>query len=236
MNSFPGFPKEGLAFLRALKRNNNREWFQARKPVYDEQVKAPMAALVDALNGHLARTAPDFVTEPGKAIYRIYRDTRFSKDKTPYKTAVAASLTHRRLVKHDGAGLYLAVSPDGVQVGGGIYLPGPETIRALREVFAECGAEFRALFETRRFRGLMGDLLGDRLTRVPKGYPGDHPESELLRGRQWYFFVTLDVGLATTPKALTEIWKRFEVMLPALNFLNAPLLAQRKKESARAMF
>ena len=88
--SFQGFPEAGMQFFRSLARNNRREWFQPRKHIYEEQVKAPMAELVTALNAEMMRFAPDHVVEPAKAIYRIYRDTRFSKDKTPYKTHVAA--------------------------------------------------------------------------------------------------------------------------------------------------
>ncbi|MBV8903100.1 MAG: TIGR02453 family protein, partial [Acidobacteriia bacterium] len=92
---FPGFPREGVEFLRALARNNRREWFQPRKQMFEEQVKQPMRALVETVNTALMGFAPELATEPEKAIYRIYRDTRFSKDKTPYKTHIAASFHHR---------------------------------------------------------------------------------------------------------------------------------------------
>src|SRR6476646_9496914 len=92
---FSGFPAEGMQFFRSLARNNRREWFQPRKHIYDEQVKAPMAELVGALCAEMMRFAPDYVAEPAKAIYRIYRDTRFSKDKTPYKTHIAAVFPRR---------------------------------------------------------------------------------------------------------------------------------------------
>ena len=98
--SFPGFPKAGLAFLADLKQNNTRDWFQPRKEIFESQVKAPMAALVEAFNSHLVKFAPDYDNHPAKAVYRIYRDTRFSKDKTPYKTHIAAILPRRGLQKH----------------------------------------------------------------------------------------------------------------------------------------
>jgi uncharacterized protein (TIGR02453 family) len=120
---FPGFPKEGIAFLRSLAKNNNREWFQERKPVFERSVKSPMEQLVDALNTHLVKFAPQYITEPKKAVYRIYRDTRFSKDKTPYKTHIAASLTRAGMEKHISAGFYCSVSPDQIEVAGGIYMP-----------------------------------------------------------------------------------------------------------------
>src|SRR5512140_2573771 len=99
-SGFPGFSSEAVQFFRGLARNNNREWFQPRKAVFDEQVKRPMGELVNALNAAMAGFAPDYVTEPEKAIFRIYRDTRFSKDKTPYKNHIAASFARRGMPKN----------------------------------------------------------------------------------------------------------------------------------------
>src|SRR5947207_5514614 len=101
---FSGIPKEGVAFLRALSRNNDREWFQPRKEIFESKLKAPMEQLVEAINAELLKFSPDHITDPKKALYRIYRDTRFSKDKTPYKTHIAANFPHRNLVKHAAAG------------------------------------------------------------------------------------------------------------------------------------
>ena len=87
---FPGFPAEGLEFLRKLAKNNKREWFQPRKEIFEAKVKQPMIELVEAVNAELLKFAPDHINDPKKAVYRIYRDTRFSADKTPYKTHIAA--------------------------------------------------------------------------------------------------------------------------------------------------
>jgi len=226
---FRGFPKEGLSFLRQLRRNNNRDWFALHKAKYEEHVKAPMIALVDALNSELAAYAPMLVTDPAKAIYRIYRDTRFSSDKTPYKTQIAASFWHRGLPKHAGAGLYVAVSAEGVDVGGGVYMPGPEELLALRTLIAADWEIFQQLDSNRKVRSLVGELHGEELSRVPKGFPAGHPAEAMLRKKQWYYFVTLDPALAASPKLLPEVVKRFKVMLPMIDFLNAPLLAKNRK-------
>src|ERR1017187_1030953 len=131
-SGFPGFPPEAVTFYRGLARHNTREWFQPRKTVYDEKVKAPMVELVTELNRAMMAFAPDYVTEAPNAIYRIYRDTRFSPDKTPYKTQIAASFARRGMEKHGAAGYYFAISHKGVDVGGGIYFPPPETLAAGR--------------------------------------------------------------------------------------------------------
>jgi uncharacterized protein (TIGR02453 family) len=220
---FAGFPAEGLKFLRSLERNNKREWFQPRKDKFDAHVKAPMVALVEHVNRGLGRLAPDYITDPSQAIYRIYRDTRFSSDKTPYKTHIAASLRRRGMDKHASAGLYFSVSHKEVEVAGGVYMPGPEQLLAIRQHIAEHHVEFRKLLAKPKLRKLLEDLKGDRLTRVPKGFAADHPAADLLRMKQWIYYVVLDPAIATTPQLAEEVLVRFGAMIPVLEFLNAPL-------------
>jgi uncharacterized protein (TIGR02453 family) len=228
---FPGFPPEGMTFLRALVKNNRREWFQPRKPVYEEQVKAPMLDLVTRVTSAMLSFAPAYAGDPEKAIFRIYRDTRFSKDKTPYKTHIAAVFHRRGLNMHGGGGLYFAVSPKEIEVAGGIYMPAPETLRAVRTYLADRHEELRELIQDRARRRLLGEMHGDQLTRVPKGFSPDHPAADLLRHKQFLFYAMLDPALATTPKLEGEIVKRFRALTPFLEFLNAPLA--KAKESAR---
>jgi len=230
---FAGFPREAIVFFKGLERNNRREWFQPRKQIYDEQVKAPMAELIRGLTAEMMRFAPDYVTEPEKAIYRIYRDTRFSKDKTPYKTHVAAVFPRRGLSKHGGGGLYFSVSAKEIEVAGGVYMPGPEQLLAIRGHIAGHEREFRKIIGSRSLKLLMGELQGEQLSRVPKGFPCDHPAADLLRYKQWLYFVTLEPGMATTPKLLAEVRKRFEVMMPLIEFLNAPLVKAAKKPAGQ---
>src|SRR2546425_3793867 len=142
---FGGFPPEAMPFFRALKKNNTREWFQPRKEIYEEKVRGPMLELVTLLMRRMLDFAPDHVADPGKAIYRIYRDTRFSKNKIPYKTHIAAVFPRRDLEKHGGAGYYFSVSPDDIEVGGGGYMPSPEDLRMIRHHLAENHEEFRRI-------------------------------------------------------------------------------------------
>jgi uncharacterized protein (TIGR02453 family) len=232
---FQGFPAEGMQFFRALKRNNRREWFQRHKESYDNLVKAPMLDLVTALTGEMMRFAPDYVADGGKAIYRIYRDTRFSKDKTPYKTHIAAVFPRRGLEKHACAGLYFSVSPFEFEVAGGVYMPGPEQLLAIRHHLAEHHQEFRQIVGSRKVISLMGGLQGEQLSRAPKGFLPSHPAADLLRYRQWLLYVMPDPALVTTAKLLPEIRKRFEVMVPFLEFLNAPLVRTKKRPSQEFM-
>lgn len=232
---FAGFPAQAMTFYRGLARNNTREWFQPRKPIYDEKVKAPMVELVGALNEAMMSFAPDYVTDASKAIYRIYRDTRFSPDKTPYKTQIAASFARRGMEKHGAAGYYFAISHKGVEVGGGIYMPAPETLLAVRTHIAERHGEFRRLAETSSVKRLFGAVQGEQLARVPKGFRAEHPAADLLRFKQFLLFTTLDAAMVTTPKLFVELEKRFRALTPFLDFLNAPLAAKRRlREEQRA--
>src|SRR5262245_34863327 len=125
----PAFPNEGLKFLQTLKRNNNREWFNKHKGIYEESVKRPIEDLIAALAEDFRTFAPEMVASSKVSAYRIYRDTRFSKDKSPYKTHVAAVFPRAGLGKHEGAGFYLHVSHSELFIGGGLYMPEPEDLR-----------------------------------------------------------------------------------------------------------
>jgi uncharacterized protein (TIGR02453 family) len=222
---FTGFPAEGLAFLRQLKRNNNREWFQQRKHVYDEKLRAPMEALIEALNAQLATIAPDYVTEPKKAIYRIYRDTRFSPNKEPYKTHIAAIFTRRSMPKHEAGAFYFHVSPDEIVAAGGVYMPGAAALLRLRTHIAANHSELAAILKSAR--RLAGELHGASLTRPPKGFPPGHPAIELLKRKQWYFDLALPPAAAAKPSFPRELFKRFAAMLPAVEFFNRALAPKR---------
>jgi uncharacterized protein (TIGR02453 family) len=215
---FAGFPKDGLEFLRKLKRNNRREWFQPRKEIFESQVKAPMIELVEAINAELLKFAPEHINDPKKAIYRIYRDTRFSADKTPYKTHIAAIFPPRGGGRDASAGFYFHVSDSQVGVAGGAYAPGPEQLLAIRTWLAENHAAFRKTVRT--VEKTMGKMQGESLTRPPKGFDAAHPSIDLIKHKQWVFFAQLDSKLAASPKIVGELVKRFRAAAPAVKMLN----------------
>ena len=144
---FRSFSPKALAFLRALKRNNKREWFKARQEQYELLLRAPLITLIEQLQSELRTFAPDLAADPKRSPYRIHRDTRFSSDKRPYKTWVAAVFPHRCLPKHEGAGLYLHVAADHVWIGGGMYAPATSQLQAVREHIAGNVRRLRAIVE-----------------------------------------------------------------------------------------
>jgi uncharacterized protein (TIGR02453 family) len=220
---FPGFPPETLQFLRDLKANNNRDWFQPRKAVYEQCVKAPMVECVQALGEELTDFGDALVTAPDKAIYRIYRDVRFSKDKSPYKTHVAAVFSPRGHEKHAAAGLYFHFSPDELLVGGGIYAPGSQELLAIRRMIAADHKKLRTILNGRAFRTTFGEMSGERLKRIPKGFSPDHPAADLLLYKQFLAGAQLDPKLVETPKFFAELVKHFRAIEPFIVFLNSGL-------------
>lgn len=217
-------PAETLKFLRALKRNNRREWFQPRKAQYDAQVRAPMIAIIERLAVDMRDIAPEIVVDPKTAMYRIYRDTRFSENKTPYKTHVAASFPSRGLPKHEGAGLYFHVAPDGVWVGGGMYAPQTAQLQAVREHIAANVKRLRAIVESPGFRRNIGALEGERLQRVPRGFPKDHEAAEYLKYRQFLAGLELPPNIASSPTFYATLLTVFRQVAPLARFLNEPLV------------
>ena len=226
-SGFPGFPAEMMQFLRGLKRNNRREWFQPRKHLYDQHVKEPMLQLVDALNAELAKFAPEFVTDPKKAVFRIYRDTRFSPDKTPYKTHVAASFSRRGSDGLGTGGFYFHIAENQIEVAGGVYHPEPSTMLQIRTHIAASHQELRKILGDKKTRKLFRDLHGSELSRAPKGFDPAHPALDLIKKKDWYLDGSVDTAHVTTPLLLREIAERFRAMVPLIEYLNRPLA--RKK-------
>ena len=217
------FPAETLRFLRALKRNNRRQWFNAHRDDYEEYVRQPMTAIVERLAVDLRGFAPELVATPQVSIYRIYRDTRFSDDKKPYKTHIAAVFPTRGLLKHEGAGTYFHISPDDVWIGGGMYSPQPPQLFAVREHIAGHLRQLRAIVESPGFRQHLGELGGDKLTRVPRGFSRDHPAAEYLKFKQFVAGAALPATLATSPKFYRTVLAIFREVVPLARFLNTPL-------------
>jgi uncharacterized protein (TIGR02453 family) len=226
---FPGFPAVGLTFLRDLKANNNREWFTPRKMVYEQTVKRPMTELVLALAEEFRTFAPDVIADPAKCIYRIYRDVRFSNDKSPYKTHVAASFYPRGIPKHAGAGYYVHIAPEEVLIGGGVYMPGSQELFAIRQKIAAKPEAIRVIVADRNFKKLFGELEGEKLKRVPKGFAPDDPAADLLVHKQFLASVTLPAEAATEKKFFTELVKYFKAISLLIDFLNEPLAAKKAK-------
>ena len=223
MKPGPRFSKDTLSFLKRLKRNNRREWFNPRKHEYEAYVRDPMFAVLERLAVDMRAIAPELLVGP-KSMYRIYRDVRFSENKQPYKTHVAASFWHRDLGKGGGAGMYFHIAPDGVWVGGGMYHPEPPQLHRVREQIAENVQQFRSIVEAPAFkRSLDGGLEGEQLTRVPRGFPKDHDAADYLRYRQFLAGKEYPAGFAVGPKFYPGLLDVYRRIAPLIRFLNEAL-------------
>ena len=221
----PCFRPEALTFLRNLARHNDRAWFQPRKAQFEAELREPLLAIVRKVTDAMVDFAPNHVRPAEKSVFRIYRDTRFSADKRPYKTHVAAWWTHMGLDKTSGAGYYFHVSPKEVIVAAGSYMPEKDQLTAIRHWLLDHHDEFRKLLRSAKVRKHYEEFEGNALTRPPKGFPAEHPGMELIRCRQWGLAATLPAEAALRKDLADVLIRYFKVAAPVVDALNTPLAA-----------
>lgn len=179
------FTPAAFAFLRGLRADNTKAWFEAHRAEYERDVKQPVAALVAAVTTELTRRGLPLEGDPKRSTFRIHRDTRFSKDKSPYKTTVGA-VWHRQGSSKGGAGvLYFHLDPDGCFAAAAFYMPEPEVLDALRERIRVHPQRWEAVVETLAGSGLQVE--GDALTRMPRGFEDlkDSPVAGAIRQKSY---------------------------------------------------
>jgi uncharacterized protein (TIGR02453 family) len=228
----PYFSPAALTFLRNLAKHNDRDWFQPRKAEFEAVLREPMLAIVRKITDAMIDFAPNHVRPAEKSLFRIYRDTRFSSDKRPYKTHVAAWWSHQGLQKTSGAGYYFHVSAKEVIVAAGAYMPEKEQLAAIRHWLLENHAQFRKLLQKPAVRKTFSEFEGNALTRPPKGFPNDHPALDLIQCRQWGLAATLAAKTALNPKFADLVIRHFRLAAPMVDALNTPIaaaLAPKKK-------
>jgi uncharacterized protein (TIGR02453 family) len=221
------FTTKTLSFLRSLKRNNKREWFHARRDQFELHCKQPMTAVIERLAGDMRSFAPDLIADPKVSLFRQFRDTRFSDDKTPMKTHIAATFPNRTLGRMNGAGVYFEIAPTWVWIGGGLWRPDASQLQLVREHIVNNQKQLDAIVNGSRFKKI-GGLQGDRMTRVPRGYAKDHPAAAYLQHRQFMGFREEAAAFATAKDFYKQLRWTIETVTPLVQFLNEPLVdAQR---------
>ena len=223
---------EGLAFLRALARNNDREWFTPRKALFEAELKEPMLAIIRKVTDAMTDFAPDFVRPAEKCLFRIYRDTRFSANKLPYKTHVAAWWTFQGVEKTSGAGYYFHVSAKEVVIAAGAWMPAKEQLAAILHWLLENHTAFRKLLQRAALQKAFVEFEGNALIRPPKGFPCEHPALDLIKCRQWGLSTTLPAATALEPNFAATLIRHFRLAAPVVDALNTPIaaaLVPRKK-------
>ncbi len=222
----------GLRFLRGLKRNNDRDWFNQRKSIYEQEMKEPLLAIIQEINEAMLRFAPDHVRSPAKTMMRIYRDIRFAQDKRPYKTHVSAWWARNGMEKTSGGGFYIQIAADQVQIAAGVFMPEKAQLLAIRQHIVLHHLRLRSELKSRRLQTLgLAPMAGKPLTRPPKGFSEPGEGSDLLRLREWGVGGTFPVAMALAPNFSREIARRFERATPLVHLLNEPLLLRQKPAS-----
>ena len=231
---FAGFRPEALQFLADLAENNDRAWFQPRKADFERLIREPTEALCVALAERFAARGLPLLADPARSPFRIYRDVRFSKDKSPYKTAQGAQFPWQGASAGGrtsvGVGGYFHLEPGSIFVGGGMWHPDPVTLAAFRQEVDQEPARVLAALEDPGFLAVFGPVSGDLLQRNPKGYPPDHPQGALLRLKDVVFSRRLSDAEACSPELPDHIAADLDVARPVLALLAAlPAGAPRER-------
>jgi uncharacterized protein (TIGR02453 family) len=223
------FTLAALRFLRGLAKNNNKPWFEAHRAEYERELREPMRDLIGEMDARLAAFAPEIGGDPKRSMFRINRDIRFSKDKSPYKTNVACWFHHRRATSHVGteanagsAGFYFHLEPGKSMVGGGLWMPPRPQLNKLRNAIAEDPADFDRMARglTKRFGGLDDEAM---LTRMPRGFSEEHPAAPWLRYQSFTSGRLLKDGEVTDPRLPALLAREFQALLPLVRWLNSAL-------------
>jgi uncharacterized protein (TIGR02453 family) len=216
----PSFSPQLFAFLRDLKQHNDREWFNANKDRYERELKEPALAFVEDIGYRLPEVAPH-LTADKRSLFRIYRDTRFSKDKTPYKTHVGIYFRHARSSEADTAGLYLHLEPGHVFLGAGIWHPGTPALKRIRDALVARPEAWRAAVAAVEPAWTLAD--GEALKRAPAGYSPDHPLIGDIKRKSFAIVSPLTQRQATGRGFLDECDARAGQARPFMAFLCAAL-------------
>jgi uncharacterized protein (TIGR02453 family) len=210
-----------ITYLRQLAKNNNREWFAEKKPDYERYVLEPSLRLIEAVGASLEKQAPMLRAEPkrqGGSLMRIYRDTRFSKNKDPLKTNIGIHFRHESGRDVHAPGIYLHIQPDECFLGAGIWHPENPVLMQIRQAIVDDTQQWKHVTSKRSF-GKSFELTGDSLKRPPKGFAPDHPLIDDLRRKDFIGIVSLSESDVTDPHLPKVILKHVKTAGPFMQFL-----------------
>jgi uncharacterized protein (TIGR02453 family) len=212
--------KETFSFLNKIKLNNNKPWFEKNRSLYEKARAEYLAFMINLVEGiRKIESIPE--KEPAKYIHRIYRDIRFSKDKTPYKSHFSSII--QRGPESQKCPLYIHIQPGKSMVGGGIWDPSTETLKKIRQEIDYNSAGLKKIINAKEFIKQFGEISGDKLSRPPKGYEADNPNIEFLKFKQLYIQRSLDDDLVLSKHLIPEILKSYKAALPFFTFFDVAM-------------
>jgi uncharacterized protein (TIGR02453 family) len=222
MSTFTGFPKDFFAFFRELERNNERAWFEKNKPRYKEIVAGSASAFITAMQPRLARISKQIVADPrpnGGSMFRIYRDVRFSKDKSPYKDHAGIQFRHAQGKNVSAPGFYVHLSPTEVFFGGGVWMPEPPALQKIRDAIADKPKGWKAAIGGKDFKKHFDEVKGESLVRPPKGFDPDHPLIDEIKKKSFVVMRKVDPAAALRTDFIDEAEATFRASVPLMRFL-----------------
>jgi uncharacterized protein (TIGR02453 family) len=227
---FSSIRPAAIRFLAQLKRHNTRPWFEANRPVYEAEIRSPLKSLVEEVDVHLARIAPEITGDPRRSIFRIHRDVRFSRDKSPYKTHAACWFYHQDAGRgvggeaQGGAGFYFHFSPTESLLGAGIWMPPRDSLARLRQALVDDLESFEQIVLSRRFRRRFGKLDDEaRLKRAPRGFTEGHPAAPWLLYQSFTVGRSLSRNELHAPALPRTLAREFAALTPFVRWLNTAL-------------
>lgn len=220
--SFTHFSPSIFTFLKELQRNNRREWFHENKQRFKDDVEEPMLAFIAALSGPLSKVNPNFIAEPrtnGGSLFRIYRDTRFAKDKTPYKEHVACRFWHSSGRDVHGPCFYAHLSPSSIMLGAGIWMPKPNDLLSVRERISENPEHWQKVISNKRFIKTYGKITGDGLKRAPRGFDPEHKFVDDLKRKSFFAIHECETSVALDPQWMKFVSDSYKAATPLTEFI-----------------
>ena len=226
---FEGFSPGFFRFFEELIANNNREWFNANKARYEQEVLLPLSAFVSAMAPGLAKISPHYVADPrprGGSVFRIYRDLRFAKGGKPYKEHGACQFRHERGKDAHAPGYYVHLQPDKVLFGGGIWKPPSPELKKIREAIANKPKDWEKILKDRKIKNHFGGIHGDGLTRAPRGFDPAHPHIDDIKRQTFFLMREVEPTAAQRKDFVRQVETSFGAATPMMRFLTKAVDAE----------
>jgi len=217
------FTEEYHKFFTDLTKNNKKEWFDKNRKVYENHVKKPFWGFVEEMIVRIYADNPDVLINPSEAIFRINRDIRFSKDKTPYKTHMSAIISPGGKKAKEDPGIYFQLGVDGIRLYSGIHLPDKNKLEKMRRTIANSLEEFGSIINDKKFKSKFGEILGEKHKRIPPEFKEAAEKQPLLANKNYYVMATLDESFIINPKLPEIIMEYYFTVKPLLVFFTEAL-------------
>ena len=218
MDSMSHFTEEYHNFFTGLKNNNKKEWFDKNRKIYDNHVKEPFRGFVEEMIVRIHSDNPDVLINASEAIFRINRDIRFSKDKTPYKTHLSAFISPGGKKAKEDPGFYFQLGVEGIRIYSGIHSLDKEKLEKIRWSIVHNLDEFASIINDKNFKSKFGGILGDKHKRIPPEFKEATEKQPLLANKVFYVMANLDSGLITDPKLSEILMEYYFAVKPLLVF------------------